>query len=102
MSRLPIRVRLTLPFAFAMAAVLAALGVFVYFRVGSTLLRTTDQTLLARATEATIRLDEDRTPLDRDAASGVSLAQVLDRNGAVVISQPAGVAPLLSASEARR
>jgi heavy metal sensor kinase len=102
LNRLPIRIRLTLPFAVAMAAVLAALGAFVYVRVGSTLLRTTDQTLLARATEATIRLDEDRVPLDRDAASGASLAQVLDQTGAVVISQPAGVPPLLSAAEARR
>ena len=38
MSRLPIRIRLTLPFALAMAAVLASLGAYVYLRVGSTLL----------------------------------------------------------------
>ena len=39
MNRIPIRVRLTLPFALAMAVVLAALGAFVYVRVSSTLLR---------------------------------------------------------------
>ncbi len=44
-----------------MAAVLAALGAFVYVRVSSTLLHTTDQNLLAQATEATLRLD--RGPL---------------------------------------
>ena len=48
MSRLPIRIRLTLPFAVAMAAVLAALGGFVYLRVGSTLLSSTDQTCSPR------------------------------------------------------
>ena len=55
MGRLPIRIRLTLPFALAMAAVLAALGAYVYLRVGSTLLSSTDQSLLAQATEATLR-----------------------------------------------
>ena len=89
MNRLPIRIRLTLPFALAMAVVLAALGAFVYFRVGSTLLRSTDQNLLAHATEATLRLDGP-PPLDRDAATGVSFAQVLDGTGAVVTLSPRG------------
>ena len=73
----PIRIRLTLPFAAAMALVLAALGGFVYLRVGTTLLDSTDQTLLAQATEATLRLERGQPPLDRDAGSGVSFAQVL-------------------------
>ena len=68
MSRLPIRIRLTLPFALAMAFVLAALGAFVYVRVGSALLSSTDQTLLAQATEATLRIDRGKSPLDLDAA----------------------------------
>ena len=38
MSRLPIRVRLTLPFAVGMAVVLAAAGFFIYVRVGGALL----------------------------------------------------------------
>ena len=38
MSRLPIRLRLTLPFALVMAVVLAAMGFFVYVRVGGALL----------------------------------------------------------------
>ena len=37
MSRLPIRVRLTLVFAVVMTVVLAALGAFLYLRLGSTL-----------------------------------------------------------------
>ncbi len=102
MSRLPIRIRLTLPFAVAMAAVLAALGGFVYLRVGSTLLSSTDQTLLAHATEATLRIDRGKTPLDLDSASGVRFAQVLDANGAVVLSQPAGLPALLDGAATRR
>ena len=37
MSRLPIRVRLTLVFAVVMALVLAALGAFLYVRLGASL-----------------------------------------------------------------
>jgi len=51
MSRLPIRVRLTLGFAAAMAIVLAAVGLFVYQRVADQLLRSVDQTLVAQARE---------------------------------------------------
>jgi heavy metal sensor kinase len=102
MSRLPIRIRLTLPFALAMAAVLAALGSYVYFRVGSTLLSSTDQSLLAQATEATLRIDRGKAPLDLDSASGARFGQVLDRSGSVVLSQPGTLPPLLSRVEARR
>ena len=35
MRGLPIRVRLTLPFAFVMALVLAAMGVLIYLRVAA-------------------------------------------------------------------
>ena len=42
MTRLPIRVRLTLGFAAAMAVVLTAVGVFVYDRVAKELLGTVD------------------------------------------------------------
>jgi two-component system, OmpR family, sensor kinase len=68
MSRLPIRVRLTLAFAIAMAVVLAATGAFVYFRVESALdesiaealeARLADATALARAGETGRRADEE-------------------------------------------
>jgi len=48
MSRIPIRIRLTLFFAIAMAVVLAAIGVFVYSRVASDLNRTIDKDLRSR------------------------------------------------------
>ncbi len=101
MNRIPIRIRLTLPFALGMAIVLAALGGFVYLRVGSTLLRTTDQNLLAQATEATLRLDRGRPALDRDAGSGVSIAQVLGEDGSPVSSDPATVPLLLAPAQVR-
>ena len=53
MSRLPVRLRLTLPFALAMSAALAAMGLFIYLRVGGTMLSTVDQNLSAQVTEAT-------------------------------------------------
>ncbi|HEY2939275.1 MAG TPA: hypothetical protein VGJ27_05650, partial [Gaiellaceae bacterium] len=46
---MPIRLRLTLAFAVAMAAVLAATGLFLFLRVGSALDRTIDQSLRQRA-----------------------------------------------------
>ena len=69
-SGLPIRIRLTLPFALAVAAVLMALDGFVYIRVGSALLQSTDQTLLAQATEATLRVENGKPLVDRDATAG--------------------------------
>jgi two-component system OmpR family sensor kinase len=48
MSRIPIRIRLTLFFAVAMAIVLAAVGLFVYLRVASDLDRALDKDLRAR------------------------------------------------------
>jgi two-component system, OmpR family, sensor kinase len=53
MSRLPIRVRLTLAFAVAMAIVLAATGAFLYFRLASALDESVDETLEARLVDAT-------------------------------------------------
>ncbi|HEX2506622.1 MAG TPA: ATP-binding protein [Gaiellaceae bacterium] len=49
MSRLPIRIRLTLVFAVAMAVVLAAVGAFVYVRLGNSLDEQLDESLEARA-----------------------------------------------------
>ena len=48
MSRIPIRIRLTLFFAAAMAIVLTAVGLFVYPRVASDLDRAFDKDLRSR------------------------------------------------------
>jgi len=95
MSALPIRIRLTLPFALAMAVVLSALGAFVYIRVGSTLLNSTDQALSAEATDATLRLENGRPLVDRDATAGVGIVQVIGPKGTVVSSVPIGLPAVL-------
>jgi signal transduction histidine kinase len=48
MRRLPLRLRLALAFAIAMAIVLAAVGAFLYLRLGHSLLEQVDDTLEAR------------------------------------------------------
>ena len=101
MSRVPIRLRLTFAFAVAMAAVLAAMGVFVYLRVGATLLASVDQTLRSQSAEAVSHVRRgERGLVDRDVAGGTTLAQLLDRSGTVIESSPATLAPLLSPGEA--
>ena len=87
MSRLPIRVRLTLGFALAMAVVLAAVGLFVYRRVANELLRTVDQTLVAQSQEEIRRA----ASVDADTGSGPTLAQLFDARGTAAPVAAAGL-----------
>jgi two-component system, OmpR family, sensor kinase len=87
---IPIRLRLTLGFALAMAIVLAAVGLFVYHRVGNELLATVDQTLSAQAKD---ELGAHR--VDADASGETTLAQLYDRSGRLLGAQPQGLAPML-------
>ena len=48
LAHVPIRLRLTLVFAVAMAVVLAAMGLFLYLRLGVALDRTIEQSLRSR------------------------------------------------------
>ena len=89
-SRLPIRVRLTLGFAVAMAVVLAAVGLFVYQRVAKELLGTVDQTLIAKGQEELIS-----GRVDSDTGDGTTLAQVYGPLGRVRHSQPRTLPPLV-------
>ena len=89
MSRLPIRVRLTLSFALAMAVVLGAVGLFMYRRVGNELLRSVDQTLVGQSNEGVGNVDA-------DTGSGPTLAQLLGPLGEVRRSQPRTRRPLVS------
>ncbi len=99
MSRLPIRIRLTLPFAVVMAAVLAAMGIVLYLRVGSALLANVDQNLDAQLAEANSHATEGRHELlDRDVSDGPTVAQVQLGNGTVVQSSPDGLRPIVPAS----
>lgn len=89
-GRLPIRVRLTLGFAVAMAIVLAAVGLFVYHRVANELLGSIDQTLAAQAKE-----ELSAHEVDTDADGGATLAQLYGSGGRLLAAQPHGLAPLL-------
>ncbi len=101
MTRAPIRLRLTLAFAVVMAAVLAAMGAWVYVRVGDALLTSLDQTLRSQSADALAHAGRDEHSLvDRDVAGGTTLAQLVDANGRVIRSTPAGLQPLLSAGAA--
>ncbi|HET7450206.1 MAG TPA: ATP-binding protein [Gaiellaceae bacterium] len=101
MSRLPIRVRLTLPFALGMAIVLAAMGVVIYVRVGNALLASVDQNLNAQAAEALTHAERGRKLLDNDVSEGPAIAQVQLLDGTIDDSSPAGMAALLDTSDLR-
>jgi signal transduction histidine kinase len=90
-NRLPIRVRLTLGFAAAMAVVLAAVGLFVYHRVAKELLGTVDQTLVGQAKESI----GNGGKVDRDTGTGRTLTQLFRPGGQMEHSQPR-LAPLVS------
>jgi two-component system, OmpR family, sensor kinase len=89
-SRLPIRVRLTLGFAAAMAVVFAAVGLFVYQRVARELLGTVDQTLIGQAQDET-----SSGRVDADTESGRTLAQLFDPQGRLRSSHPRRLPPLV-------
>jgi two-component system OmpR family sensor kinase len=79
LARLPIRVRLTLAFAFIMALVLSTTGLFLYLRLGSTLDETMDQRLRERA--------QDVGALARSGGvggAGEGFVQLVEPSGAVV------------------
>jgi signal transduction histidine kinase len=102
MSRLTIRIRLTLAFAVAMAAVIAGMGSFVYVRVGGALLTSIDQSLQAQAQEAALNSADEQGLVDPDLTAGRTLVQLLDTNGTPVRSSPSSLPPLLSATDALR
>src|SRR5207237_8922457 len=89
-SRVPIRVRLTLGFAAAMAVVLAVVGLFVYRRVANELLRTVDQTLVGQSRE-----EIHSGNVDADTGSGPTPPHRVGPRGRLLHSQPRGAAPLV-------
>ena len=102
MSRLPLRLRLTLVFATVMAVVLVAMAVFVYVRVGHALASSIDQGLRLQARETGRDVSLTGSLIDPDTATGARLAQLLYANGTVLRSTPPGLPPLLSAAAAVR
>jgi signal transduction histidine kinase len=96
MTRIPVRIRLTLAFALVMAIVLSAVGLLVYLRVGDALLASVDQTLRSLSSEAAGHTQEGHGLIDRDATGGPVVAEILDARGRVVRSTRPGLPPLVS------
>ena len=98
MSRVPIRLRLTLAFAAGMAVVLAVLGFLLYTRMESALDASVDRSLRSRAddVEALVRHGGIGLP------PGVTFSQVLDQDGRIVDSTPEFDDPLLSRADVVR
>jgi signal transduction histidine kinase len=106
MTRLPLRIRLALVFAAAMALVLSGAGWFVYARVASDLSSALDQQLRGRAQDlsALIRrggsLRATSGPL---VEQGESFAELVSVDGRVLdATDPIGRQPLLTAVELAR
>jgi signal transduction histidine kinase len=105
MSRLPIRIRLTLAFTLVMTVVLAATGLFLYLRLSSALDRALEQGLRARAADVAALVQQSDTGL-RDGKYGRpdgGFAQVIGRRNTVVDATP-GIArrPLLATAQIQR
>ena len=94
LAHVPIRLRLTLVFAVAMAVVLAAMGLFLYLRLGVALDRTIEQSLRSRADDVVALIQETNSGLKETqptqlAEQGQGFAQVVDPSGVVVDSTTA-------------
>lgn len=107
LARIPIRAKLTLVFSGAIAAMLAVIGVAIYFHFKSGLDADLNSALRARVGDlATLARDQPRERFEPGrplVAREASFAQILDLRGRVVESSPrlAG-APLISVRELER
>ena len=88
MSRIPIRLRLTLAFALAMAVVLAATGAFLYFRLQSSLDEALDESLQALATQAAGDVERGQPVGDTPLAVDERSIQVVAPDGRVLEETP--------------
>jgi len=94
LRQLPIRLRLTVGFAIAMAAVLTATGAFVYVRLDSAMTQSIDTHLRDRA--------DDVHSVVSHPGRDEGLVQVLDSSGRVIAASPSLRTPLLSRNELTR
>ncbi len=102
MSRIPIRLRVTLAFALVSAVVLAALGYFVYARFDSELSEQIDQSLRTHGDDiASLVTGGDLARNAKLLGREESFAQVLTPEGGIYATTPQlGSAPQLSSAEA--
>jgi two-component system OmpR family sensor kinase len=92
-TKLALRVRLTLAFAVAMAVVLGLTGLFLYLRFRADLNGTIDGSLRSRSDAVGALVRESRGPLDEAlarAGGDDDVAQVLDSRGIVLAGTPLG------------
>jgi heavy metal sensor kinase len=105
MSGLPIRLRLTLAFAVAMAVVLGAVGAFLYLRLGATLDERIDESLATRGEELAAVVSAGGADVRHFVVPGGEdgFAQVLAREGDILAGIGfGGTAALLTEGELRR
>ncbi|MDX6569944.1 MAG: hypothetical protein QOH15_2522, partial [Gaiellales bacterium] len=106
MNRLPIRLRLTLVFALAMAVVLFAAGWLVYTRVESNLERALNEQLRSRGQDVSALVRRDGSLQSTGGVlveHGESFAQLLAPNGSVLdTTAPIGHDRLLTSAETAR
>jgi heavy metal sensor kinase len=108
MSRIPIRIRLTLAFVVALGVVLAGLGIVVYTQFEDNLNENTDQALRSRATDIVAVIERSGPQLSAPGAerfieSDESFAQLLDEGGGLVdATRDAETSPLLTPEEVAR
>ncbi|MGI9021203.1 MAG: HAMP domain-containing sensor histidine kinase [Solirubrobacterales bacterium] len=93
MSRIPIRLRVTLAFAVLMAVVLAGIGLFLYLRLGDQLGESVDNGLRTRAGEVSALVSASDPALGGRGALRLieaeeSFAQILGAEGDVLDSTP--------------
>ena len=101
MRRIPIRARLTLAFALAMAIVLVGLGAFLYVRLGSSLDEAIDESFQARTAEVAAQPGFPET-VGADGEPDERFVQVLASDGRVVGGSAQLSAPLLDRAETTR
>ena len=102
MRSLPFPVRLTIPFALAMALVIVALAVFVYARVASALVESVDQALSEEAIAAIGNAGHGRallTPSREDDEHRAGVAEIILPSGRVLAASPPGSSVLLGRRE---
>jgi two-component system OmpR family sensor kinase len=105
LSRVPIRLRVTLAFMAAMAILLVAVGFFLYFRLEARLDESIDNGLRSRAGEVSALARTSERALGGSHGASLiepdeSFAQVLTRGGRIVDSTPQlGDRPVLSRSQ---
>lgn len=100
LTRLSIRIRLTVVFAGVMAIVLLALGAFVYERVGSSLSSSVNRDLDVRADDISALTHRAATGDGHDFGGAEGVAQLLTPTGKVAQATPdVGTRPLLTPAQ---